>query len=77
MARLGMAAALGCDGACCILGHLYQEGRCGVRKVAAEVSFYYAKIPFFTVKHLSAEDSAKAAEWLQANPLRPMSRLAD
>jgi hypothetical protein len=52
-ARLGQAAALGSDYACYVLGKLHEEGSFGCHKDAAEASFYHAKIPGCTVKHLN------------------------
>jgi hypothetical protein len=76
-ARLSRAVELGSDTACCHLGCLYQLGAYGFEKDVAEASFYYAKIPNCTLKDLSAEQLARAAEWVQAHLLQPTTQPSD
>jgi TPR repeat protein len=76
-ARLGQAAALGSDWACCELGNYHKDGICGYDKDAAEASFYFARIPSCTVKHLSAEELSDAAEWLSAVGAHPAAEHDD
>jgi hypothetical protein len=71
--QISQAAALGSDWGCYMLGHFHQQGCFGFDKDAAEASYYYAKIPGCTIKHLSAEQQARATEWLQAHPLQPIA----